>query len=176
MSAEYLAAICITRLETAAAAAFAANRSSNAADNNGACCLLIWLCRSESLEAQLKSLLYYFRHHTVEPEILKRLCFVEIVYMLQNHANRCGTVPVVIFPSVLFAAVHACCTTGVLRAQCDDAIDSCSSQFCLASSPESKKARSNGCDMLQWLCIIMMGRFTLASVGIHTCTYERNLL
>ncbi|DBA87229.1 TPA: hypothetical protein ACH3X1_004295 [Trebouxia sp. C0004] len=44
--------------------------------------------RSESLEAQLKSLLYYFRHHTVEPEILKRLCFVEIVYMLQNHANR----------------------------------------------------------------------------------------
>ncbi|DBB18325.1 hypothetical protein WJX82_007786 [Trebouxia sp. C0006] len=44
--------------------------------------------RSASLEAQLKSLLYYFRHHTVEPEILKRLCFVEIVYMLQNHANR----------------------------------------------------------------------------------------
>ncbi|KAL0027369.1 hypothetical protein WJX79_005479 [Trebouxia sp. C0005] len=44
--------------------------------------------RSEILEAQLKSLLYYFRHHTVEPEILKKLCFVEIVYMLQNHANR----------------------------------------------------------------------------------------
>lgn len=44
--------------------------------------------RCQSLEAQLKSLLYYFRHHTVEPEILKRLCFVEIVYMLQSHANR----------------------------------------------------------------------------------------
>ncbi|DBA90864.1 TPA: hypothetical protein ACH3X2_004268 [Trebouxia sp. C0005] len=44
--------------------------------------------RSEILEAQLKSVLYYFRHHTVEPEILKRLYFVEIVYMLQNHANR----------------------------------------------------------------------------------------
>ncbi|KAL3153054.1 hypothetical protein ABBQ38_012077 [Trebouxia sp. C0009 RCD-2024] len=44
--------------------------------------------RDASLEADLKSLLYYFRHHTVEPEVLKRLCFVEIVYSLQNHANR----------------------------------------------------------------------------------------
>lgn len=44
--------------------------------------------RSEALEADLKSLLYYFRHHTVEPDILKRLCFVELVYMLQHHANR----------------------------------------------------------------------------------------
>ena len=61
-------------------------------------CQSVWSCRSESLEAQLKSLLYYFRHHTVEPQILKRLCFVEIVYMLQNHANRYGTVPVVIYP------------------------------------------------------------------------------
>lgn len=44
--------------------------------------------RNEALEAELKTLLYYFRHHTVEPEVLKRLCFVELVYMLQNHANR----------------------------------------------------------------------------------------
>ena len=48
------------------------------------------MSRDEALEADLKSLLYYFRHHTVEPEILKRLCFVEIVYSLQNHANRCN--------------------------------------------------------------------------------------
>ena len=49
---------------------------------------LLSVCRDEALEADLKTLLYYFRHHTVEPEILKRLCFVEIVYSLQNHANR----------------------------------------------------------------------------------------
>lgn len=98
MSAEHLAAICITSFKNAAAAACAAYKSSDAADNTYACCLSVWLCRSESLEAQLKSLLYYFRHHTVEPEILKRLCFVEIVYMLQNHANRYGTVSVVISP------------------------------------------------------------------------------
>jgi len=71
-------------------------------------CLSMWLCRSESLEAQLKSLLYYFRHHTVEPEILKRLCFVEIVYMLQNHANRC--VPLKIPPvcCLLLCMLSAC--------------------------------------------------------------------
>ncbi len=71
----------------------------------------MWLCRSESLEAQLKSLLYYFRHHTVEPQILKRLCFVEIVYMLQNHANRYGTVSVgLISPvSCLLLCMHAAC-------------------------------------------------------------------
>ncbi|DBA70589.1 TPA: hypothetical protein ACH3X2_011978 [Trebouxia sp. C0005] len=73
--------------------------------------------RSEILEAQLKSLLYYFRHHTVEPEILKKLCFVEIVYMLQNHANRYWTVSVVSdFVCVLFAPVHACCMPGILPA------------------------------------------------------------
>ena len=90
-----------------------------------ACCLSMWLCRCQSLEAQLKSLLYYFRHHTVEPEILKRLCFVEIVYMLQSHANRCETVPLKIslvsclllcMHCVLFAAVHAFCMSGILSA------------------------------------------------------------
>lgn len=55
---------------------------------------LMPLCRSEPLEADLKSLLYYFRHHTVEPDILKRLCFVELVYMLQHHANRYGALSV----------------------------------------------------------------------------------
>lgn len=50
-----------------------------------------FVSRDTSLEADLKSLLYYFRHHTVEPEVLKRLCFVEIVYSLQNHANRCNS-------------------------------------------------------------------------------------
>ena len=53
-------------------------------------CDALPVSRDEALEADLKSLLYYFRHHTVEPEILNRLCFVEIVYSLQNHANRCG--------------------------------------------------------------------------------------
>ena len=60
--------------------------------------------RSECLEADLKSLLYYFRHQTVEPEVLKRLCFVEIVYMLQNHANRCNAA------TPMLHDVFLCCT------------------------------------------------------------------
>lgn len=61
------------------------------ADDTAMNCCAFPASRDEALEADLKSLLYYFRHHTVEPEILKRLCFVEIVYSLQNHANRCGS-------------------------------------------------------------------------------------
>ena len=64
---------------------------------------LLW-CSDAALEAELKTLLYYFRHHTVEPEVLKRLCFVELVYMLQSHPNRCQNTM-----SMMSAiSIHAC--------------------------------------------------------------------
>ena len=50
--------------------------------------LFFWQHRDDLLEADLKTMLYYFRHHTVDIAILKQLCFVETVYVLQKHPNR----------------------------------------------------------------------------------------